>query len=47
VQLLKEENNNDKKKKPSATNSINKPIVNNVHKNVSFFPSINEKKFFS
>ncbi len=36
-----------RKKKPSTTNSINKSIVNNVHKNVSFFPSINEKKIFS
>jgi hypothetical protein len=44
VQLKKEENNNVKKKKPSTTNSINKSIVNNVHKNVFFSPSINEKK---
>jgi hypothetical protein len=34
--MEKKGNNNDKKKKPSASNSINKSIVNNVHKNVSF-----------
>jgi hypothetical protein len=34
--IEKKGNNNDKKKKPSAINSINKSIVNNVHKNVSF-----------
>jgi hypothetical protein len=44
--LEKEENNNDKKKKPLAINSIKKSIVNHVHTNVSFFPSITEKNSF-
>jgi len=32
-----------RKKNPSTTNSINKSIVNNVHKNV-FFPHLLMKK---